>query len=468
METCARLEVWDTEACGAAHGAALEVLARCGVEVRYEPALRLFHEAGARVEGTRVRIDPGLVEKALATAPREWTVKSRGRDEQIELRSDAGPYYGPGSDCLYVTDPSDEARRRAFVSDVEAMASTCEKLPNIDFVMSMGLPGDAPQAIDDLVQVAAMLSGTRKPLIVAPRDGHVVPQIKRMAALAGEADSLMIYAMPSPPLMHDEDALTKVIACAEHQVPLVYTPAPSAGATAPCSISGAVVSGVVETLSGLVLHQHVRPGAPFVWGAGMAVLDMRTTNNCYVTPESFLGLQACCDLARHYDLPSFSYSSVADSKILDEQLTAESAITTALGALSRATLLHDVGYLETGLRSSHETIVLGDELIGFMRHFMMPLPVDEESLAVSEICEVGPGGNHLNRRFTRKNHRRFWRSSLFDHQVFDRWEATGSQTMRERIRARSAEVQAAPRPFALPDEVRAEFDDILAEVLATR
>ena len=90
---------------------------------------------------------------------------------------------------LYVCDPDSRERRRVRRADVEGMAALCEKLPNIDFVMSMGLPEDAPQAIDDLVQVDAMLRGTRKPLIVAPRDGHILPKLQEMAALAGERDS---------------------------------------------------------------------------------------------------------------------------------------------------------------------------------------------------------------------------------------------------------------------------------------
>ena len=116
-------------------------------------------------------------------------------------------------------------------ADVEGMAALCEKLPNIDFVMSMGLPEDAPQAIDDLVQVDAMLRGTRKPLLVAPRDGSVLARMQEMAALCGEKESFAIYAMPSPPLMHDPDALTKVIGCAELLIPLIYAPAPNMGAT---------------------------------------------------------------------------------------------------------------------------------------------------------------------------------------------------------------------------------------------
>ena len=88
----------------------------------------------------------------------------------------AHTYCGTGSDVLYVCDPDTRERRRVRRADVEGMAALCEKLPNIDFVMSMGLPEDAPQAIDDLVQVDAMLRGTRKPLLVAPRDGHILAQ----------------------------------------------------------------------------------------------------------------------------------------------------------------------------------------------------------------------------------------------------------------------------------------------------
>ena len=101
---------------------------------------------------------------------------------------------------LYICDPDTRERRRVRKADVEGQAALCEKLPNIDFVMSMGLPEDVPQAIDDLAQVDAMLRGTRKPLLVAPRDGHILGRMKEMCAAAGEADSFGIYAMPVPPL----------------------------------------------------------------------------------------------------------------------------------------------------------------------------------------------------------------------------------------------------------------------------
>ena len=348
------------------------------------------------------------------------------------------------------------------------MAALCERLPNIDFVMSMGLPEDAAQEVDDLVQVEAMLRGTRKPLLVAPRDGSVLGRMRQMAALCGEAESFAIYAMPSPPLRHDPDALTKVIGCAELRIPLIYAPAPNAGATGPRSVGGCVLVGNAEALSGLVLHQLVRPGAPFVYGVGTGAMDMRTMNDPYVVPESLLAQQAGCDLARYYGLPSFSYAGMSDAKTLDEQWSAEAALSMAYGSLSRATLLHDVGYLESGLQSSYESIVLGDELAGYARQFMREVAVDDDSLAIEDIVAAGPGGNFLGTRYTRRHHREFWTGDLLDHTGHDRWVADGALTLGQRVHAKAERLRGQDRLFTLSDAQDAGLRTIVAEALRER
>ena len=144
--------------------------------MRYAPAAEIFAEAGARVDGTRVRIPAELVEAAIESAPRDWTIKPRGGDT-APLVLDAAPQLLRHRQrrALRLRPGHARAPPRAQ-ADVEGMAALCEKLPNIDFVMSMGLPEDAPQAIDDLAQVDAMVRGTRKPLLVAPRDGHILGQ----------------------------------------------------------------------------------------------------------------------------------------------------------------------------------------------------------------------------------------------------------------------------------------------------
>jgi trimethylamine--corrinoid protein Co-methyltransferase len=464
----ARLTIWDDAACRRVHEATLEILAETGIEVRYAPAVEIFAKAGALVDGTRVRIPAKLVDEALAWAPRDATIVPRGGDTAPLVLDARHSYCGTGSDVLYVCDPDTRERRRVRRADVEGMAALCEKLPHIDFVMSMGLPEDVPQAIDDLAQVDAMVRGTRKPLLVAPRDGHILGKLKEMTALAGEADSFGIYAMPVPPLLFDEDGASKVIACAALDIPLIWAPAPNAGTTAPASITSVIVVANAEVLAGLVLSQAVKPGAPFVWGVGAGAMNMRTMTEVYSSAGPVQGYQAQTDLARWYDLPSFSYAAHSDSKTLDEQWGVESAITTVTGLLSRATLLHDVGYLEAGLQASYESIVLGNELIGYTKYFMSELKVDDEALALDEIKAIGPGGNHLARPYTRTHFRGIWQSELLDTTPHDRWQAEGSRTLLDRLKARVAELRSEPRAFELSDDVKAGLDRILVDVETQR
>ena len=223
-----------------------------------------------------------------------------------------------------------------------------------------------------------------------------------------------------------------------------------------------------ETLAGLVLSQAIKPGAPFVWGVGVGAMNMRTMNEVYSSAGCLQGYQAQTDLARWYDLPSFSYAAHTDSKTLDEQWGVESALTTITAMLSRATLLHDVGYLEAGLQASYESILLGDHLIGWSKAFMGELRVDDEALALDEIKAVGPGGNHLARPYTRKHFRQIWQSDLLDTTRHDAWEAAGATTLLDRLKARVAALRAEPRAFELSDEAKAGLDGILAEVEAHR
>lgn len=455
----------DTATCERVHEASLKVLAETGVDVKHEEARNMLAAAGAAVDGLRVRMGAEMVDAALASVARTSVVKARGADGAIVLE-DGNTYFGTGSDCLYFRDPDDGARRRVRNADVETMAALCERLPNMDFVMSMGLPEDIPSVIDDLAPFAAMLAGTRKPLLVATRSGAYYSIMEEMAGICGESQSFAIYGMPAPPLAHGYEAVEKVMECARHNIPIIYGPAPVAGATGPCSVIGVALTSNIEVLSGLVIHQLAAPGAPFVYGSNQYGIDFRTGTATYVCPESYVGQFLGCDLARHYSLPSWGYAACSDSKLLDQQWSAEAAFTALLGALAGATLLHDVGYLEAGLQSSCESIVLGDDIAGFCRAIIRDYASDEEelALAVDEITTVGPGGDFLARPLTRKRSHEWWHSGLLDQVVFDRWEARGSSTLSQRVRDRVATVRAQDG-FVLDGSIRQQLDKMVQSQL---
>jgi trimethylamine--corrinoid protein Co-methyltransferase len=181
----------------------------------------------------------------------------------------------------------------------------------------------------------------------------------------------------------------------------------------------------------------------------------------YNAPGVFLANQAHLDLIHGvYGLPSWSYAGHSDSKLPDEQWSLELGIATILGTLSQATLLHDVGYLESGLQSALEGVVLGDEVAGYARALMDEVPVDDEALALAEIEAAGPGGNHLGTRMTRTHHRRFWRPRLIDQNTHDRWLAHDQGTLLERVRRRLRDLLAAGPAFTLDPTTISVIDDL--------
>ncbi len=457
----ATLSVWDGDACRRIHEASLSLLAETGVEVRHEPARALCAAAGAAVHGQRVRFGAKMVAAALATAARSWTLPPRGGDTAaLELR-DGASYFGSGPDCPYVADLESGIRRRARLDDVRRAAALAEVLPNIDFVMSMALPEDVANEIVDVTQFAAMLEGTRKPIVVSsPFGGASLYTMHEMAAMCGEPRSFACLAMSSPPLMLDEVACSKALACADLQVPLVMAASVSAGSQGPASLAGCVTVANAEGLAALVIHQLARAGAPFVLGVGTGVMNMCSFVDVYNSPGVFLANQAHLDLIRWYGLPSWLYAGHSDSKLLDEQWSLEVGIATLMGALSRATLLHDVGYLESGLQGALEGMVLGDEIIGYARALLTEVAIDDEALALGDVADVGPGGNHLATRRTRTHYRRFWQPGLIDQNTHERWLALGGGSLMTRIRDRLRELLAQEPPFALDPAAAARLAEL--------
>ena len=464
--TNARPSLWGDDECRRAHEATLAVLEDPGVDVQNPRARELLARAGATIDGSRASIPARLVEEALASAPRSFAVNSRGGHEPLVME-EGNTYFGTGGDCLYTRDLDSGERRRARLADVNALAVLSERLAAIDFVMSMGLAEDAPPEAPELAEFAALLTGTRKPLIVDPIcEPETLAVLRRMAALAGEPDSFIIYAMSTSPLTHAESALGRVMGCAELGIPLIYGAGACAGFTAPASRSAMVVESNAEVLSGLVINQLATAGAPFIYGATAPALSMRTTCILYVAPESMAIQQALCDLGRFYDLPSWTIGGSSDSSTLDGQWAAEAADSLTLAALAGSTLVHDLGYLESGLQSAHESIVFTDELVGYVRAYVAGVPLDDLETVVTEIRAVGPGGDHLARAHTRKHYRDFWQPSLVDQWAHDHWIADGGKTLNDRLTARARELRSQAPAFEPDPSLVEALDAIVSDALS--
>jgi trimethylamine--corrinoid protein Co-methyltransferase len=450
--------------------AALEVLEDVGVRVHSPEARELLLAAGATVSSeTLVKIPPYAVKRALESAPSRIVAGNRNGERVMALQEN-NVYYGTVSDCPFIIDSASGERRQYVFADVANAARIIDAMPNIDFFMSLGLVSDVPRFTYDVHQFHAMVSNTVKPMVITAVDKAGLADIYEMCCvIAGSEEAfhaapfIILYAEPTSPLTHTPAALAKLLFAADKMIPTVYTPCVIGGATAPATMAGCLVEALAECLSGLVIAQQRKPGAPIIMGGVPSIMDMRTMILSYGAPELSLLSAAFTDVIKWLKLPVFSNGGCSDSKTVDQQAAIESAISILMATLSGANLIHDVGLLEAGLVGSYELVVMSDEIIGMAKRIARGIRVDEETLATEVIKRVGPGGQFLDDEHTLKHFRdEFWFPGLMDRNVYDNWAASGAKTMGERISELTATIIEKHCPEPLPKDVAKEVEDVVA------
>jgi len=428
------------------------------MEILHEEAINLLKNAGCSIgDRSIVRIPEALVKEALQTAPHEIQVYDREGKPSMNLGGYRS-YFGTGSDLLYTIDVETQQRRRCVLEDVRLAARLCDALPNIDFIMSFSNPSDVPPRHAYLRGFQAMAEESQKPIVCTAEGRDDLREMWEIAKiLRGEEESLRVkpyfihYAEPISPLRQAFPGIDKLLFSAERRIPVVYSPAPISGSTAPITIAGHVAQGLAECLCGIVIHQLKEKGAPIIMGVGPAVLDMVTGECSYNAPEYYLSYMAVVEMSHVYDLPSWGYAGTSDSQIPDGQATFEAGLITFLAAIGGANLNHDVGYLDFGRTGSLEMVVIMDEVIDQVKRLLRGIPVDNETLALNVIHEVGPGGHFLTEDHTARHIRTTqWRPTLISRDGYDRWKESGALTLRERARKKLSRILESHKPCPLP------------------
>jgi len=211
----------------------------------------------------------------------------------------------------------------------------------------------------------------------------------------------------------------------------------------------------------LVVHQLKRRGAPFVFGAGLHHMDMGATQICYASPEFQLTKSAIAELGRWYGIPTWGYAGCSDAKVMDEQAALEAMLSVLMAKLCGSNLIHDVGYMESGLTTSFEMIVLTDELIAMTDHIMKGIDVSENTLMLDELDTVGPGGNFMDTEQTLNRFRDFWFPGLLDRRIREQWLETGATTLGQRLNTRVKEIIKEHKPKPLEQDKKQQLQEIL-------
>ncbi len=448
--------------------AALECLNRTGVHVHNAEARDLLAAAGARVDGVHVRIPPHIIQDAVAANPRLFTLW--GRDGRHKMQVVPGRiHFGPGPTCTNFVDPETGELRKSQRGDPGLAALVCDALENIDYVMGLSLIDDVHPQLASVYEFAEMVANTTKPILTWGYSVDSIADVYQIAlAAAGSERALRErpffawFATAQPPMIHADAELANVFWAVEHNIPVIYTAGGCTGMTAPVTGAGTLVTCTAMTLSGLAIIQLKKRGAPVCVGSVPQAMDLRTGRLAYGGPEMSLYSAAMTDITRYLGLPFLGTAGASEAKVLDLQSAVESTVQIVFSALSGATLVHDLGFLDCANIGSLEVLVMSDEIIDMVRYMMKGIEVNDDTLMLDLIDEIGPDGEYMSARETAKRCRKeIWQPKLMDRQPLVNWQAAGSPTMHDRIKARLKHILSTHTPAPLPPGAATKIEQML-------
>jgi trimethylamine--corrinoid protein Co-methyltransferase len=381
-------------------------------------------------------------------------------------------YAGTGGTALYIFEPDTENKRLATVEDLKKIAKLVDHMENIHLYMLPTYPSELPVEQVDVNRFFAGLSNSSKHIMGGVYTIEGVEQVIKMAEMiAGSKEYLrqrplvsMIACVMSPLKMdaHYGDLLMTI---AKKGIPVICPSEPLCGATSPVTLAGNLVVQTVDSLMGVVLSQIVNPGTPAIFGSVATNTDLRDLRYLAGSVEMGLLNAAGAQMAQYYKLPFYATGGMTDSKVLDSQSGYESAITTLLCGLAGANFIHDsAGLMEFAMTVSYEKFVIDNEIIGMMMRAVEGIKVDDDTLAYDIISQVGPGGNFVTSKHTRKYMRsEHYQPLLSDRESREGWESKGKRMTWERAAEIVQQIEEG-EGYSLPDDIeqkiRAEIPGI--------
>ncbi|MEM9349663.1 MAG: trimethylamine methyltransferase family protein [Pseudomonadota bacterium] len=447
-----------------------QVLEEIGVAFVENPgALELWKDAGADVDGERVRIPRGLARKLCATAPSKFTQHARNSARNVEIGGKTlvcAPVYGPP----FVRD-ADGGRRYATMADFE-------KFVKLGY-MSKWLhhsggtvcePTDVAVNKRHLDMLRAHMLLSDKPFMGSVTEpSRAQDSVEMCEILFGKDFVQQNTVMTSlininSPLTFDSVMMGALEVYARNNQACIVSPFIVGGAMAPVSVAGTLVQVLAEVLAGIAYSQLVRPGAPVIFGTFVTSIDMNSGAPTFGTPEASQILYGAGQLARRLGLPFRSGGGLCGSKLPDAQAGYETANTLNAALMGGVNfMLHSCGWLEGGLVSSFEKFVMDADQLGTLHKMAQGVATDENGLAMDALREVGPGGHYLDAAHTHTNYKdAFWRSEVLDYKPFETWADEGGRDTQTLAAARVDKLLAAYEEPAIDPAIRQALDGYVA------
>ncbi|UMZ73617.1 trimethylamine methyltransferase family protein [Natranaerofaba carboxydovora] len=444
------------------HQASMQLLEEVGVKLGDKEALELCEEKGAKVDYEKklVYFDRDIATRAVESAPSTVTIYSRDESKDNVELGGTKVYLGTGGTALSILN-LDRNRVKTTCDDVQKTAKLVDALDNIHFYLIPCYPNEIETKDADVNRFYHAMNNTTKPIMGGVYTIDGCERVIDMATeIAGGKENLkekpfisFISSVVSP-LQYEDNHVKILMRIAEEEIPVATSCAPLSGATAPVTLAGTLAQINAEALAGVIMTQLVNPGAPVLYSTVPTIMDMKTMNCIFGSPEAAMMNAATAQLAQYYDLPLYSTGGITDSKQLDQQAGFEKAMTAILPALSGANFIHEAaGMLDSCMTLSYAQYVIDSEANGYILRTLKGIDVNEETLAVDVISKVGPGGDFLSQKHTTKH----MRKELFFPELAARtdyagWEKAGAKDLWDKAEVKAKDLLENYKPNPIPKE----------------
>ena len=333
--------------------------------------------------------------------------------------------------------------------------------------MSGFIPSDVASQNVETNQTLVMLQNTNKPLVYVTTDlANTQREVEMFEIAAGGSEEFRrrpfaaCYINIAKPLMHNPESVEKLLFLAGRGLPFTYRPGlVLRSLTTPNTVPGFLAMNNAAALAGIVLAQLKREGAPFIrCGCSGGTFDMKTSVGCHSAAE-VRGFNE--EIAHYYNLPTFGIGGTTESKVVDQQAAMESALTLITSTLAGSNLVHDVGYMESGLASSLIQCAICDDIISWIKHYLPGLDVNAETLPLDLIEEIGTDGDYIQTDHTMKHFKEDEYPELRDRRNYADWMALGGMTMKDRAQKKVGEILDNHVPEVLDKSVEKKLKQIV-------
>lgn len=446
--------------------ASMNVLENVGLRVDLKRARDAFREAGAVVDETArsVRIPEKLARWAVDQAPERFTLYGADPDFRMEIGSDQVNFAALGTPTKIVDTETGELRPTTL-EDVRNHLRLIDGLDRINNSQMDIWPTDIPMTTIHVEAILAWAQNCRKSFgmgcygVMASED-----MMKMMAIAVGGKEELKkrprFFGICSAmsPLQMINLQIEGMFLFAEYGQPIAMSPEAMSGATAPATLAGLLTQHNAEVLAHITLAQIIAPGTPVLYGSLSTITDMATGNVALGSIEAGLIAAATAQLARHYGVPCRTVGGSTDAKMLDAQCMLERAGTLLPAVLAGVHFITCGGTLESTTTESHPLLVLDDELCGLALRLGRGIDVNEETIALDLIKQVGWQGHYLAELHTAEHYRReHFLPKLLRRDSREVWEGKGSKTALDLARERVRDLLAKHQPRELDPAVEKEL-----------